>query len=1150
MKLRPDSLPTSRKNGFAIIVTVSILVLLAVIAVGLLTLSTVTVRASTLGNAKAEAQANARLALTLAIGELQKSLGPDQRVSAPAQLVDATAKPGLTGVWESFKLNPEGGNNLDTAKATPQSDEEANGEFVAWLSSDSIGNNQEATPPSSDIGNNRATLLTLPDQDPTGAQIIDVQNRGALAWTTMDESVKARFDLPLIDSTDNESELARLRAPERNGVQLSSVLSGYIPNQTETARMTSFMSGEFAASDLATWHANYHNYTPWSAGLATNTVDGGLKGDLTLAFENDTLPNDLDDRHIYSNQKGNLLTPNDPYFATLADYYSLYKTNAGSNTPLQSTIPSGHKITKVDRTTRTYVPNQVPTDGAILAPVVTRVNVAFSLVGRLAHGNWLKTIPRKTGDSNRKYMVYLIYTPVVTIYNPYSVPLDVSSMQVTFQHLPVAFQFFRNGRAQTARPALLSQFHISSQNTTDWEDKFSASLVAQAGSSGSTTVRLNPGEARVFGVNHAPGTNWGQMTNYLWQNDLNRSKTINLETGPGWNYNSGFLVDWLAPKGATQSSDNKTLGVFGVRATDNIDVAFTPAIPTKNGRAVESFGVEIKARVNGSRRATDIGNFRYKYGDLGRLKEAMEAGTHPGLGDVKYPVRREKPWAFREMWLTNPSLPIEDWGVTPKQFALFTLAARTSEDSLYPTKAGRDTSFVHHALDMDITSAHPAQMPMELSFLPVNGVGANTVGSLEVWSADDPRSFFFSGWSVNTGYTNHTTYPVPASPLVNIADLRHANLASSGHLPLQPYTVGEGTAHPLIPSDKAIRKNGPLGYDMADNSWLANNTLWDSYYFSGIRKGDDLQNFLGSSQSKLTPRNVANFPDNMSIADATTLLESGDGWAASAGFQLQKGSFNVQSTSIDAWIALLSSLNGKDIPGTDPITFQTTDYATSGSPFPRMLSAPGNAIDDPAAADNQTRWTGFRDLEPQEITLLAQTIVELIKERGPFLSMSEFVNRKLGSENEDSSHYGLIEEAIRKSGINAASSTGFSRSVTASDAGDFDYANATVAEGDTEEGAAAFLTQGDVLSAIGSSLTVRGDTFTVRAYGDSRDGNGNVLATAVCEAVVQRIPDYINRTDRFDAISPTTTTELHPVNERFGRRFKVISFRWVPAEQV
>jgi hypothetical protein len=81
------------------------MVLLTLLAVGLLSLSTVHLRTASQQLAHAQARANARLALMIAIGELQKQLGPDQRVSASGAIL-AKAKvchPRWTGVWDSWQ---------------------------------------------------------------------------------------------------------------------------------------------------------------------------------------------------------------------------------------------------------------------------------------------------------------------------------------------------------------------------------------------------------------------------------------------------------------------------------------------------------------------------------------------------------------------------------------------------------------------------------------------------------------------------------------------------------------------------------------------------------------------------------------------------------------------------------------------------------------------------------------------------------------------------------------------------------------------------------------------------------------------------------------------------------------------------------------
>lgn len=83
-----------------------------------------------------------------------------------------------------------------------------------------------------------------------------------------------------------------------------------------------------------------------------------------------------------------------------------------------------------------------------------------------------------------------------------------------------------------------------------------------------------------------------------------------------------------------------------------------------------------------------------------------------------------------------------------------------------------------------------------------------------------------------------------------------------------------------------------------------------------------------------------------------------------------------------------------------------------------------------------------------------------------------------------------------------------------------------------------------LLAVLAPILTVRGDTFTIRAYGEARNPvTGATLAEAWCEAEVQRLPDYVDAGDAPES-APT-----RPDNLTYGRRFIVTSFRWLtPAD--
>ena len=143
------------KRGFALIITISILVLLALVSVGLLSLSTITVRSANHSAALQEARTNARLALMVALGELQKHAGPDQRVTTNGSFSGGTPgnygrdpenvpNPWFTGVWKREDADqPFEDMNLDPNK--PGYEPQPVDDEVAWLVSGNEGREPGST---------------------------------------------------------------------------------------------------------------------------------------------------------------------------------------------------------------------------------------------------------------------------------------------------------------------------------------------------------------------------------------------------------------------------------------------------------------------------------------------------------------------------------------------------------------------------------------------------------------------------------------------------------------------------------------------------------------------------------------------------------------------------------------------------------------------------------------------------------------------------------------------------------------------------------------------------------------------------------------------------------------------------------------------
>ena len=368
-------------------------------------------------------------------------------------------------------------------------------------------------------------------------------------------------------------------------------------------------------------------------------------------------------------------------------------------------------------------------------------------------------------------------------------------------------------------------------------------------------------------------------------------------------------------------------------------------------------------------------------------------------------------------------------------------------------------------------------------------------------------------------------------------------------------------------------KDDILAYDIA---YEVNQNLWDPYFLSGMPLKPDGSAFAwkpADDPSKLwNPRYQFNPAAQVNAGEVQSQL-NGASDALSYGFWKNgyllknKGAFNVNSTSVEAWTAFLSGLHGLQRP-----TQLGTTGAAADSVFARVQKPLDGAKTNATGTDTKGGWAGGRVLTGDEIRALATGIVAQVKTRGPFVSLADFVNRRLAAKSNPSSMCGTLDEAIRGAGLNSS----FEQApflTSTNNAGDNNKEMWKVVLDKQPKskawGIPGFLIQGDLLEPLAPAMTVRGDSFVIRCYGESRDAKGAIAAAAYLEALVARSPEYLDAASLNDsspaagsnkAIDPALLLDqatgaiqegkLSGTNKRFGRRFILKSFRWLTANEV
>ncbi|TVP76004.1 MAG: hypothetical protein EA353_12825, partial [Puniceicoccaceae bacterium] len=521
-----------------------------------------------------------------------------------------------------------------------------------------------------------------------------------------------------------------------------------------------------------------------------------------------------------------------------------------------------------------------------------------------------------------------------------------------------------------------------------------------------------------------------------------------------------------------------------------------------------------------------------------------------------------------------------DFFVKPAQDALsyptFThsnpLAPSSSTSNLFTSLADERTGYPVFAPDRQLKMSY---------FTP---------GGLDAVESSGVNAF----WGLNNtggGRTSVAAIELPTTPPISLGKLQNANLSVFGVMPA--LAIGNSFASPFLARDKTTGifdnrigagttthggSNQRVFYDL---SYLANEALWDGYFFSsyslpynessdqyitGLGPGGSfdaafdpafnnaaitLQGYLPNTRMRLyAPREGLGDVRSKLFGGAALPLPSAYDRAAEN--LLVEGAFNIHSTSVEAWRAILSSARNAPIYRSGEASSES--YGSDSTPFPRLTQPSSGAYNGNAAS--QSAWGGFAALTDAQVEALAQAIVDELRLRvndqgGPFMSMAAFVNRKLA--DNDFGLAGLLQAAIDKSGINVGFSGGQLDTDLNDPRGDFAFAdNINDAENNSRSsasGASANIIQGNILQAIGSFIAPRSDTFRIRSYGESVDPvTGAVRAKVWVEAIYQRIPEPVNPVDRS---SPALADFWLPEDiSQFGRRFELISFRWLNEDEV
>jgi hypothetical protein len=1181
--------------------------LLMVLGIGLLSLSTIELRRSQREDFSAMARANARLALTAAIGQLQTTCGPDQRVTATAELLGGSvAQPHWTGVWRTTAKDGspllkrddlKGG--LSDVRWTAGFDRGT--EVLEWLVS---GEGDPAATDAADmvplVGSDESgakPLVEAPKVDVAGS---DGEKAGHYAWWTGDLGVRAnlstadpRAAVAADVSSPQDGGLYRVMASQAADIEVMD--GGRNLEPTELQRLASPASAGLTSLGKAWSDKHQFDFTVESSGVLADAAGGGLKRDLTAYLESGgTVPEinglpgltdqdalvgvEADARKTAVSARHSMASPR---FGVLRDWakLSLPFRNAAAPAKLPELDPSG---AAASRTLALANESAVKLTGNVrtgLQPVLVEAT-NYTQWGTYLNGTSTMNI-NGTQRSVQMYQLRTIMYPRVVFWNPYNVELQSDRLILMIQgngrqemwtqnenvnQLPAgwfrpttSWISFEGGRSIDFGP------NGFSMNSEGYNDPYMGSYFFVV-----PATQFKPGECLVFSP---PSTAEYDGRSVYRPGAYNLNKNVlSCEVAPDparCYYVSGSDIDdegdgginflpkefWMAPSNVRNQSDDTRVIVKSVGNASTVTFETFDALPqVAVVSASLQYGAGREARISWNKNE--------------RMPMELSSKVGPKFTIVPNVRTRE---SIRLRWFEeHPSNQLSSGPLAGTPHFQDALLANWNPRAAYTMRSPWENiagtgggpwffgAYTRDLFDQAVSWQDQAPVPRGGRYHG-NPFGPPQEGNGRYILFDVPRS---ETGVVSLAQFQHAKLSElvwhPSSPIGNsLADPRlgsggYGGLAGTAATGSSAASSRLGGFHETdigwstdserakgrgdwATTGRAMLANTPASDNLVyDLSFEVNRNLWDRFYLStGSTEQksafikDPLKNPLPNSRMRLAP------------ATRSSATPARLNHFHQAAYQLMlDGAFNVNSTRVEAWKALLSST-------------RRVEFGDGGGvPFPRILGAPGGAWKSGNSPDGDQAWDGYRVLTDEEVSRLAEAIVEQVKLRGPFISLADFVNRRL-AEN-DTGRMGALQAAIENAGLNASHIAAYPLDNRSSlpnyrhpdNISDATRMEQTLKPSSKAWGAPTYLTQADVLQVIGPALSARSDTFVIRTYGDAVDESGNIQARAWCEATVQRTPEPVEPDE--SGLNPKKAGQPGD----FGRRIRITSFRWLNPDEV